>query len=640
MSVLIGECRSVGKRILLIGFLSLVALCVVGGLVLYLQARSVAYETLMAFRQLENRPVGQVHFEEESMVKAQDLQTFYLFSGEKGPYVHWLAEMQANGVLTPIDNLGHMRVLQNFSMLNLRSNDCQRPFCYQHRISFDEIPSSIWKGLMGIEDYRFLSHFGVDLVSIFRALWVDLMEMKIVQGGSTLTQQLVKNLFFTNEKTLTRKLKEMAVAVYLEHHLEKDEIMVAYLNEVFWGSMQNIRIKGIYSASLFYFGKRPLELDDFEIAILVALLKGPSFYGPINHLKNLQERSQIVYQKLTELKLFYYQTKIIWDSARWQKWQKKLISQQQLKDFYSIWEVSRRSVSCLDQFSAFVFSRSAQNLSSHLKKRFPLYDFGVKAVISLRNDQDCTPFWYYSKVERNQANGISGEFHQVGSVLKPIIYRIFREAGFGLDQMVKMDPISLQLPSGTWSPKESRKDFPPEVSLGEALLKSYNRPVIYIAQQMGMAELEKQLLGLIPQLKRPLQHYPAQLLGALELSLEELHKIYQKFVELECQQSENPQNILHFLADPHQTTVQRVVDEYLGQHRFFGKTGTSNRGMDNWFVFFDGRHLGVIWTGVEGMRPPIANLPIGGSSTSFRIFQDFLRDQGKRIADFYCWENS
>jgi penicillin-binding protein 1B len=169
--------------------------------------------------------------EEGSSVDTRKLHYFQLFTENK-------VDLNSNSKSLIID--------QTLKLSELVNNDCERVYCFQHRIDFSKLPVILWKGLLGVEDYRFLDHSGVDPVSILRAIIVDIKEMKLVQGGSTLTQQLVKNLFLTTKKTLDRKFRELFIHLYLESVMEKEEILSAYFNEVFWGTFQGIYIKGVY----------------------------------------------------------------------------------------------------------------------------------------------------------------------------------------------------------------------------------------------------------------------------------------------------------------------------------------------------------------------------------------------------------
>ena len=210
-------------------------------------------------------------------------------------------------------NRKHLYINTELILPGLEENTCDRNRCVQIQKKFPQIPSSIWKGLLGTEDFRFLEHQGVDPIAITRAIIVDLIAMKFIQGGSTLTQQLVKNLFLTNEKKLSRKIREMVYAIYIENILEKEEIITLYLNEVFWGTFQGVYLKGYHAASLAYFNKSADHLDEFEATILIGLLKGPNYYRPSKGIQRLKDRSNAVFKRLQGLDLVTNDKRIIWD---------------------------------------------------------------------------------------------------------------------------------------------------------------------------------------------------------------------------------------------------------------------------------------------------------------------------------------
>ena len=161
--------------------------------------------------------------DEGSVIKREELQAFYLFSAEKMSSDEFFANKKQLNALYELKEVpGLLQVNQNIEMKNLLSNDCEEIYCYQHYVSFDYIPSIFWKGLIGVEDQRYLTHHGVDIKSIFRAFVTNIRKMRFEQGGSTISQQLVKNLFFTNEKTFSRKLKEMVISVYITGELFRE----------------------------------------------------------------------------------------------------------------------------------------------------------------------------------------------------------------------------------------------------------------------------------------------------------------------------------------------------------------------------------------------------------------------------------
>lgn len=522
-------------------------------------------------------------------------------------------------------------------------NDCQRVYCLQFKKNFSEIPPFIWKALLGTEDSRFLDHKGVDPKAITRAIIVDLIAMKFVQGGSTLTQQLVKNLFLSNEKTLIRKLKELVYALYIEQKYSKEMILSLYLNEVFWGSFQGIYLKGFHSASLAYFNKPPDELSEFESTILISFLKGPNYYTPRKSFKAIKQRSESVFKRLQKIGVFSEEIKK-WTEEEWTSWREEFLERNSLNHFRTFYRLGQTENSLLEDYEHFVLIKhSLDHLEKFKEKIKGKGDLAIKIYIG---DIHCdvinceSDLWYYSKPERNLEKAIKDEFHQVGSLLKPMIYDLFVEEGREWDELVSTDPITLKLLSGNWSPKDYSKVKVPEISIKESLQKSKNIPLIRLAEEVGFEKIENKLLGYIPKLKTPLKEYPAQLLGAVELSLFEMFNVYKKFLSKKCSQIiedgvKYEESVLGHMSDAKATTISKLVRGELKENYLFGKTGTSNKGRDNWYLSFDGRRIYLIWVGSEGPNTG-EELYLTGGGTSFRIFQSYLINRGKLAPETYC----
>ncbi|MFA6237166.1 MAG: transglycosylase domain-containing protein [Bacteriovorax sp.] len=588
-----------------------------------------------------------VIFEEGSVVKMDELRAFYLFSAEKMSPEDFFEQKKLSNSLYELKEVpGLLQVNQNIEVKNLLSNDCVEIYCYQHYISFDYIPSIFWKGLIGVEDQRYLEHFGVDFKSIFRAFVTNIKKMRFEQGGSTISQQLVKNMFFTNEKTLSRKFKEMIMSIYIESRFPKEKILEAYLNEVYWGALQGIKIKGIVGASLFYFGKKPADVSAFEGAILVSLLKGPSYFSPLKKIDRLKERSLVVYNKLVKENLIPNDPKQIWTKKDWEKWLANLNRNEKEQRYQSIWRTLHDADPALPAYEKFILIQKVADVRSKINDKFSstangtnsVADISVKVMLGSVNSNNW--YSYYSRIERNKEKAIVTERHQVGSTIKPIVYSVYQEFGKKLTDMVSTKEIKLQLLSGPWSPKEAHVIKEPEITLLEALLKSYNRPIIRIADEIGFEKVEEKLKPYFKSLKSPLKEFPSELLGSMELSVSELRDVYAVFFKEECRKIKagervQEDSVLFALSDPNLTTVEHAVDAVMQKLRFFGKTGTTNNGYDNWYVAFDGKNLSVIWVGYEGERKT-KSLGLYGATTAFNVFQNYYRDRGKRFQQFGC----
>lgn len=609
--------------------------------------------TLFALRTFSSIPLDRLELLESDLLQANSrkaainklqsgahveksmLQNFWLFSDASIPFEKWLDEQIILGALK--DQGQEISVEKTVSLPRLMANECQQVYCYQKRLSFENIPSVFWKGLIGIEDVRFLDHAGVDLRSIARAIITDIKAMKLVQGGSTITQQLVKNLFLTSEKSFTRKIQEVLVAVYIEAQYPKENILEAYFNEVFWGAFEGIRLKGLYAASIFYFQKKPSQLNSYEASILIALLKGPGFYHPINHQSRLKSRVKVVYQKLKEMNLFFGSQDVLWTDEDWESWGLSFSREVQKEQKRSLWLSLYLDQEILNEFDAYVLTHEAQVMKKQLIKKYPDLDLAIKIKIAQLGrkgiDTDLKSLSFYSKHERSVADAIGTEKHQIGSTLKPVIFHVLQTLGLDLKETVSTEKFTLKLKSGEWSPRETLRDYPESVSLETALQLSMNRPIIKAVEKVGFDKVEEKLKGYVPRLLVPLSEYPAQLLGAVEISLNELIEVYAKFIIEQCMLS-SP-SVINLLIDPTKTTIRKQVQASLSEIKFFGKTGTSNDGLDNLFVFYDGHHLGAIWVGVESRRGE-SKVKLYGSTTAFELYQQYAVQRGSRFPEFSC----
>ncbi len=565
-----------------------------------------------------------ITFEEGSFVRKEDF-LFFKANSRDERFTSVFADKFDNF------NKATLSLKDSFELKSLKANDCQRLRCLQYKIKFYNIPIILSKGLIGIEDFRFLDHIGIDYISILRAIVADIKAGALVQGGSTLTQQLVKNIYFTNEKSFSRKLKEAILAVYIDFKFEKSAILEAYFNEVFWGSLGGVRIKGVNTAAVLYFNKPISELDPFESAILVSMLKGPGYYHPIYKTERLKERANFIFNKLQNVNFFDKNESYQWTNEKWEQWRQQLIKFQDQYYYEAIYLTSTRinKEPHLNEYRFFKTALASKNLLKDLKS----IEENLAVKIAYGGPKSET--FYYSKFERDIDKALLKEKHGVGSTLKPILYQLYLEEGYKIDDLVSTSPITLDLVSGKWTPSESHTPYSDEYTLGQALKESLNNPVIRLANDIGFEKVEAILKSKIPELKTPLAQYPAQLLGAIELSVDELFKLYRQFLLAQC---EKGADVYEVLADPNQTTIRRMLAPALKSQQFFGKTGTSNNGFDNLFIGYDGHDLFTIWVGYEGNRNNKKGLRLYGSTTAFKLYQEIILYSGQRIASLACQE--
>lgn len=593
-------------------------------------------------------------FHKNNKVLREDLDRILPFLDIAQSPSGWLQEQIENGFLVAVGK-DTLLVMENLEFELDAINDCEQVQCYQKRIAFFDIPPALWRGLIGVEDERFLSHRGVDPLALLRAIIVDLRELKLVQGGSTITQQVARNLYLGLEKSFTRKWKEMLFSIFMESQLSKEDILQVYLNEVFWGSLSNVRIQGVYAASTYYFGKKPIDLTPYEVSILIAMLKGPNFFHPLRNTQRVRDRADLLLGKLLEMKLIPQSAKK-WTEKEWDNWKNWLQKSHDNKRMLAIASLLKRTESQISFYEEYLLVSEAEKVLANIKAKpkmqnqemaykIMVEDLGCVYGIQSQNgvNAECaSPFMYYSKQERDQSSAFQTEVHQIGSLLKPVIYRAAMNFGKNMSDSISTETLKLRLRSGEWIPGESSKvdRSIKEMTLREALQKSRNIPVVRLAQDVGFNVMENYLFPYIPKLMKPLSEYPAQLLGGVELTLTDLTEMYAKFIKDECfdvinktiDESTSPLLVLSY---PGETTIAASAAQEMKEKRFFGKTGTSNNSNDNWFAGFDGRNLYIMWFGNE-RKEQIESLELSGAWYAFRALEPGLLYRGKEILPFDC----
>ena len=516
-------------------------------------------------------------------------------------------------------------------------------------IRLDEVPRTLIDGLISIEDRDFYHHYGVSVKSILRALWTNLKAGGVVQGGSTLTQQLIKNFYLTSERSLWRKVKEAMMALIIEFHFEKDEILEAYLNEVFLGQDGERSINGFGMASIFYFNKPLIELKPHQTALLVGLVKGPSYYDPRRHPDRAVKRRNLVLDEMHRLGFLPDQqrqmakrfgadispTKQV-KSARFPAFL-DLVKRQLSRD-YKDEDLRSEGLNIFSTLDYTIQTRAENLFKKKLEKLNRQY--GIEKgklqgamVITRREGGEIVAVIGDRNPSYNGFNRALDAIRPIGSLVKPAVYltALSQPSRYTLTSMIDDKAISLKQQSGElWEPNNYDKVEHGLVPLHEALAHSYNLATVRLGLDLKVPNVKRTLEDL--GVKRPIKPYPSLLLGALPLSPIEVAQMYQTlagegfFSHLRAIQSvtSNDHTALQRyalrvrqVASPEavflvNTGLQEVMTKGTGRsayrqmsvnYKLAGKTGTTDDLRDSWFAGFSGDYLAVVWLGRDDNKP-------------------------------------
>jgi membrane peptidoglycan carboxypeptidase len=423
---------------------------------------------------------------------------------------------------------------------------------YQAHIRLDNIPTNLIDVLITIEDKSFFSHFGIDIKAICRAVFINIQRLRISQGGSTLSQQLARNLLRDNHRSIIRKLKETYLAISLEHLCTKEDILESYLNEVFWGK----KCYGIRAASLIYFSKEPWCLSKNEIIFLVAILKGPNLYLTHKHL--CTHRVQILQNVLKKSQTF--NTKHLQENN-----QSESLNNNSMKMIFGN-ECIKHLALAIDKNKFIVKTTLSYKIQKFITNYFEKSDLPISVLIMKNNKI----IGVYSKY------GIDYPFtykSNVGSTLKPFIYCFLRQNG-----IQARDEFSTSFSVGDiWKVREVTKMTQRQMTLEDALLNSNNSVFLSAVSKVGFS---KTLVFLSHLLKKDISDLdPSSILGSTHsgISLFELTQIYYQ----------------RFCTSKSDRITKECIDILRKNcaHRFklvntklFLKTGTTNKNKDK-FAF-------------------------------------------------------
>ena len=509
----------------------------------------------------------------------------------------------------------------------------KRGILHNDAVPLDEIPDHMIKAALATEDRRFYNHFGIDLLGTFRALIANLKASGVVQGGSSITQQLAKNLFLTSERSLDRKIKEAFLAIWLETHLTKDEILKFYLDRAYMGG----GTFGVEAASQYYFSKSVRDITLAEAALLSGLFKAPSKYAPHVNLAASRARTVEVLSNLVEAG---FMTEGQVHNARINPAQISIQKNPNSPDYFLDWifeEVTRLAkgkgqfvLTAKTTIDLRLQSAADSAITTTLREGSRTYQ---AAMVAMETDGAVRAMVGGKDYGESQFNRAAHAFRQPGSSFKPYVYLTALENGYRPNTTV----VDGYVKCGRWSPRNYSGGYRGRMPMVRALAKSLNTVAVRLSLDVGrdkvLAKVHK--LGLkwvkktcsmalgdtgIP----PLYHTAgyasfanggktAFAYGITELLNTRGDVIYShKRDEPPAQQVSDPEAVknLNYMLGQVVTagTARRAQLDFTYSA---GKTGTSSAYKDAWFMGFTGKYVAGVWIGKDNFRP--TNGVTGGS---------------------------
>lgn len=543
-------------------------------------------------------------------------------------------------------------------------------------VTREQLPELLLKSVIAVEDQDFYRHHGIDISAILRAAWVNVRSGEIEQGGSTLTQQLVKNFYLSDERTLSRKAQEALMAIMLDFHYEKDEIITAYANEIYLGQDGNRAIHGFGLASRHYFGLSLDQLDLPRIALLVALVRGPSWYDPVRHPERARDRRNLVIDILER-------ENIISPEEAEQARQSELglkqpdrtgtrtypsfmsLLKQQLRRDYRDEDLTSEGLRIFTTLDPWVQEQSERGISHRLDNlersyKLPLDKLQAAAVVASRDSGEILALVGARQARFAGFNRALDAVRPIGSLIKPAVYlsALMQPDRYTLVTRLDDTRIELETPQGTWSPKNYDDTEHGSVPLHEALADSYNLATVNLGLSLGIETVSDTISRL--GIEREVPQVPAVYIGAMSMTPLEVTQMYQTLAAggfysplrtirevvaadgtplqrypLDVRQAvpEGPVYLLN-------RNLQEVVSNGTGRSlnnilpadlNLAGKTGTSNESRDSWFAGFSGDKVAVVWLGRDDNEPA----GLSGATGALQVWGDIMQRSGTEALVFH-----
>lgn len=514
---------------------------------------------------------------------------------------------------------------------------------YSQIIHANDLPQHITDAIVYTEDRRFYSHFGFDIISFTRAMFANIFAGSYVQGGSTITQQVAKNLFLTNKKNIRRKVQELLLAFWLEYKFSKDQILSLYLNRVYFGN----GAYGIEAASNKYFQKTTADLNLLESAVLAGLLKAPSRYNPIASKSKALERAKIVLNILRENHLLTEKTfQLTLKQSLGQQKPSKVKSGDYFADTAYSEMIDIIGEPTKDIYVMTTLHQSLQEKSSQVLQQILSSSIGSKAsqgaIVIMDKTGGIKALVGGTSYNKSQFNRATQALRQAGSSFKLFVYLTALQQGWKEQDLISDSPINIK----GWTPENHDKKHYGDIELINAFAKSLNVATVNLAKSVGINKIIKtaKKLGITTPINKDLSislgsssvkvidmaaAYTTIANGGFSVWPHTIKEIY-SLDGFQLYQRENDENI-RVLDEKIVTSMKNLLAEVVktGTGRFvkinrdfYAKTGTSQDNRDAWFIGFDNKYTVAVWIGNDD-NSPMNN--VYGSGLPAKIWQQIMR---------------
>jgi penicillin-binding protein 1A len=517
---------------------------------------------------------------------------------------------------------------------------------YGDYIEYKSFPKTLIDAVTSTEDRKFFKHSGIDMWGMARAGFVNFFAGRVVQGGSTITQQLAKNVYLSHERTFKRKIQELALALYLENKFTKQQILTMYLNRIYMGNGNY----GMDAAARSYFGKTVSEINLQESAILAGLLKAPSHYSPVNNpqlalkragqvLVNMVNNGAIKSSQLPKSGRLGYnfaqaKARVQNKAPYFTDW-----IREQLPDY--IGQYSSGNIEIYTTIDAQLQHIADEVVARSLAANGQKHDVGQGAMVVMSPSGAVLAMTGGKSYTASQFNRATQALRQPGSAFKLFVYLAALESGYTPDTIVSDTPISI----GSWSPENHDNAFLGDITIREALAKSVNTVAVKVAKDVGMGRVRNMAykLGVTSEVKNDL----SSALGTSEVTLLELtgayahlasngnavwtHGINEIKINGESvykRQKSGEERVLSQRATMQMNSMlMSVVQSGTGHNAKLpfdvaGKTGTTQNLRDAWFIGFTSDYVAGVWMGNDDASSMDR---IAGGSLPALIWKDFMR---------------